>query len=300
MVDAINDAFLAVGDFLLGWVLALPSDVALIVLSIGSAGILWALQMAMRDRDRAARIESDRLMLKRHKAQAKASGDRDTLRRIKRTHAQVSLRAAAMDIKPLLVALLPLIVIANWAYFRMEFHPPQEGEPVRVVLSMSPTVAGELVHLVPTEELALALDDAHSETWARRLELVEADDAPRSEASWTVTATASDDPHELLIRHRNNNFHHAMWVGGRRYGLPLIEHETPPETATRLEMREVRFLGVVPGIPALAFPAWLTAYVVIIVPVILLMRYFSRAKPTFVPRPIADEAAQQHAESRPS
>jgi hypothetical protein len=48
--------------------------------------------------------------------------------------------------------------------------------------------------------------------------------------------------------------------------------------ATELKLRPVKLFGVVPGIPALNFPAWLTGYLVLVIPITFLLRKMLRVR----------------------
>ena len=43
-------------------------------------------------------------------------------------------------------------------------------------------------------------------------------------------------------------------------------------TSTEVKLRPVKLFGVVPGLPALLFPAWLVAYLLIVIPSVPLIK----------------------------
>jgi hypothetical protein len=76
----------------------------------------------------------------------------------------------------------------------------------------------------------------------------------------------------LFIRHQGRSVTHQGRVDGRIYSPPTQAHNDDFIPVTEMPLPQVRFLGVVPGIPAIAFPPWLVAYLLLTILLVPVMR----------------------------
>ena len=94
MLEALNNACLAVADPLLGWLLHLPRDVALAFVAIGTALVLTLVRIFTTDQDMLRRCKRDKKRQKQLLRQAKKGRDTEARARHRATIGEISLKAA--------------------------------------------------------------------------------------------------------------------------------------------------------------------------------------------------------------
>lgn len=112
---------------------------------------------------------------------ARRSRHRAALARLGATPSQIALKAFAQEWKPMLASLLPIALLATWCWQRLEFLPPKAGEPVTFTATFPSSAAGQLAHLVPTEDLQAP------QGWIRTVALET--NTATAQATWTLTGT---------------------------------------------------------------------------------------------------------------
>src|SRR5436305_1703395 len=103
MLEYWNQASLTLFDFLLGWGLYLPSDLALLALATFTAGLMAIVRPFTTNQDLLRRIDLDRARLKELMRQAKKNHDWEALQRYRATSNQLSVRKLGTELKPLIV-----------------------------------------------------------------------------------------------------------------------------------------------------------------------------------------------------
>lgn len=268
MLDAWTTMSLAVFDTLLGRLLTLPSDAVLLAVAIGSAAILTVVRVFTTDQDLLRRAAADKRRLAVLIREARRRGDTAAVKRLRATKPMVAMRTLGSEGLPLLVSLLPIAMLATWCLARLEFHPPQDGEAIRVIAYTPVSAAGGVVHLVPQDGL-------EADAWVQPVAAVAGDDGPPNGlAAWTLRARAADAPYRLTLRLKHTSVEHPLRVGGRTYTPALVDHGDG--LVTEVRMRPLRLLGIVPGIAAIGFPPWLVAYLVIVVPFVFILKRLLR------------------------
>jgi hypothetical protein len=256
-------------DYPLGWLLALPRDVAILMVALGTSLLLTLVRRCTTNQDRLRRARSDVRRLKQRIREAERAKDKPAVKQMRTTLAMVNgirLRAEGL---PLLVSIVPIILLAVWAVERLDYFPPRVGEDLTVRAHYPLSSVGKLTHLVPTPAL---------ETKSHAIHLVEIDPAGGQTglATWVLRPSAVSDSAELLIRHEGETARHTVRVGRRSYAAPRAVHDGGKILATEVVLRRARFLGIVPGIPALVFPPWLVAYLIIVIPSVPILRRLLR------------------------
>jgi uncharacterized membrane protein (DUF106 family) len=269
MLEAWNNACLYLGDLLLGWSLGLPTDLTLFVVAVLSAAVLTLVRLGTTNQDRLRRVAADRKQLKQLMREAKSRRDREAVARHRRTTSMVTLIALKAEGLPLLVAILPIAVLATWAALRLDFHPPQAGKALELALYTPVSAEAELAHVVP-------LDGVESDGWVKRIDAVTDEGPPHGMAVWELAPAASPEPYELVLRFRGRNLTHPVLVGQSTYTPPILDHGGEVLTETRL--RQVKLFDVVPGIPAIFFPPWLVAYLLITIPFVFVLKPLLRIR----------------------
>jgi uncharacterized membrane protein (DUF106 family) len=264
MLELWNRLCLGIFDTLLGWLLALPSDIILFVVAIGSALILTLVRRFTTNQDLLRRASADRRRLRTLIRHAKLAGDRDAVKRYRATRSMIALRTLSAEGRPLLASILPIAMLATWCIHRLEFHPPGDGQPMQALFYCPVSAIGSTVHLVP--EPGISVEPGY----IRPIELGSYNNVPQGVATWTVRAAAGEAPHRLTFRYRDQTFHHDLLVGQRTY-LPTFimpnEH-----VASELKLRQLKLFGILPGIEAIVFPPWLVAYLLIVIPFVFISK----------------------------
>lgn len=282
MLDVWNAISLGLLDVLLGWTLALPRELAVVIAAVLTAGIFTWSRRWTTNQDRLRRTAADLRRLKELRTEAKLKGDKDALVRQAGTRVAINMLRLKSEGRPLLVAIVPLLLLGTWAFHRLEFHSPDHLETTEVALYLQTggtalvSAEGEVLHLVPqpglhakngwvqTVRRVKNTPGIWSRAWAAvtfREPEVEAD----AVAIWQLKGERSSTPYPLVFRWRDRTYRHEMTFGQREYSPALLVHEDDTITVTiALQQREVQVLGI-PGLGPW-FPAWIVGYLLVTIP----------------------------------
>ncbi|HPD17215.1 MAG TPA: hypothetical protein PLE19_19940 [Planctomycetota bacterium] len=264
VLAAITNLIVAVMDYPLGWLLALPRDVAIVLLAIGTSLLLTLVRRWTTNQDQLRRSKGDLRRLKQLLRERKRAKDKAAVVATRTSLGMVNAIRLKAEGKPLLVSLLPIILLAVWAVERLDYFPPRVGEDLIVKAYYPLSSVDQLTHLVPP---------AGVEMQSPAVQLVEVDPHGQQNglATWVLRPIAPLAA-DLLIRHQGETAVHPVRVGGRVYAPPLCAGSGNRILATETVLRQARFLGIVPGVPALALPPWLIAYLIIVIPFVPILR----------------------------
>jgi uncharacterized membrane protein (DUF106 family) len=295
MLETINNLCARVMDFVLGWSLSiLPRDLVLVLVALLTSLTLTVVRVFTTNQDMLKRMKNDKARLKRLIRQAKAQGDREAIRRHKATIQQIGMRSFKFEGLPLLASLIPIAMLAVWAFSRLGYVAPREGQKIRLTVDFPTYAEGDMVALVPRDGLAV-----EGNNWVRtvktaepsydalgRLPIAVKGEAPAKDfvptavgrAEWVVTARKSDAPYPLEWRFRGKTLGHNLIVDGKTYYSPVGYWDDPP-VSLRMDIPEYKFLGFVPSLDfywngqcVLPLDAWLLGYLVIVIPLALLLK----------------------------
>ena len=265
MLERLNHWIVAVMDVLLGWLLRMPSDVQLIAVALGSAIILTAVRVWTSNQDLLRRCRDDKARLKTLIREAKKRRDRIAVRRHRSTLGMIAMKQLRQEGRPVLASLLPIVLLATWAFHRLEFHQPAAGECVEFTAHFPISATGRIAHIAPT-------DGVVAETgWLQEIGAVTDQGAAHGVATWWLTSAARAEPHRLQVRFEHRTYEHLLRVGARTYESPVSTHGDGLLT-TEAKLRPVKLFGAVPGIHAILFPPWLTAYLLLVVPCVFILK----------------------------
>jgi uncharacterized membrane protein (DUF106 family) len=274
MLETLTRIVMAIADPAFGWILALPKDVALFVIGIGTAAILTVVRLFTTDQEVLGRCHRDKKRLKALIKEAKARKDKEAVARHRAVKNLVANRAMKYEGKPLLASLLPIALLGTWCFLRMDCIPPKADEPVKVVAYFPVSASGNVAYMVP-------LDNVLAETgWVQEVRVQELTDkdkergvVPDAEAVWSLRAAARPEPYNLQIRFKTGTYEQKLLVGQRAYEWPVAFYgPDDPIVCTQVMMKQVKLFGLVPGIPWLLMPPWLVAYFVIAVPFVSIVK----------------------------
>ena len=261
-------ATLAIGDLLFGWLLHLPPVAAIGLLGVFTSLLMVLVRRLTTNRDLLGRVHADKRRLKVLMREAKAAGNNDAVSRYRVTNGQIALKLMRAEVKPLLVALAPLILIGVWGWHRLGYIPPQEDEPVQVELSLPASAIGSVAFLVPQRGI-----DVKEQRYVAPVEEASGD-TPAGIAKWTISGKASPEAYTLVLNHGDRRFQHDLLIGQQTHSPELVAHEPGrmlPQSYVR--MRVPKIAGIVPGLYpddwqgyGLLFPSWVMTYIAFVLP----------------------------------
>ncbi len=261
--QTINDGLLHALDWLFGWVLLLPRDLGLLAVAALTSVFLVGVRRWTTDQQWLTRARADQRVLKKLQREAKQRRDRQALTRHRTLNKQIGLMKLTTEGKPLLWAIIPVAVLAFWCYARLPFIPPVLHEHVEVRLNHPASATGQLVHLMPSENIS-------TDSWIKPLR-IEPTNERVSVVTWKVLP-AQTGSFDLVMASPRGRFTHTLFVGSSG-SEASIEHATSEGMIqTELSLKPRRLFGFVPGIPALGLPAWLVGYLVLTVALIPVTR----------------------------
>ena len=132
MFDSVYNGFLAVTDVLFGWMLFLPRDLAILIVSVATAVIFTAVRRFFTNQDFLKRCKEDKDRLKELMREARKKRDKEALARFRLTKNQIAMKSLRYEAKFLALSLIPLCLIGGWAFVRIAYWPPRPDKPVTV------------------------------------------------------------------------------------------------------------------------------------------------------------------------
>ena len=153
MLAWINNAVVALADPLFNWLLRLPTDVALVIVAVGTAAIITFSRLFTTNQDLLRRCDQDKKRLKELIRQAKRQKDKEAVKRYRTTRNMIGMMTMKEEGGPLLAAIVPIAILGTWCFQRLAFVPPRAGETVQVKAYFPVSAVGELAHVVPQEGL---------------------------------------------------------------------------------------------------------------------------------------------------
>jgi len=273
-LNLVSDWIARTLDYPLGWMLALPRDVAIVTIAIGTSLLLTLARKWTTDQGYLLRSKNDIRRLKQLRREAKRAKDKSAVKRIRTTIGMINLTKMKSEGLPLLVSIVPIALLAIWALARLDYYPPKVGEPLTVkayypVSSISQAGRFTHTHLVAPKSV---------EVKGEAVQEVREDPkkGPGGQvnglAEWNVVPTVKSDSLVLVIGHQDQTVEHPLSAGADIYAPPLKAHSSGKIQVTEVMLKRAKFLGFVPGIPEIMFPPWLVAYLIIVIPFVPLLR----------------------------
>ncbi|MCX7591971.1 MAG: hypothetical protein N2255_10135 [Kiritimatiellae bacterium] len=287
MLETINNLILKVADPLFNWILYLPRDLALFAVAIITSAVLTFSRRWTTDQEWLARADRDQVRLKALLKEAKKNKRKADVARYKQTILQIKTRSLKYEVKPLLVALVPILLLATWCFARLGFHPPREGDVFELKLYVPSAGIGRLVHLVPENGIEAVngwIRPVEPETppvpkdwWekanARAMAFLGMSPPLEAVAIWQLKAKASPTPYHLTMIYDGKPYRKEVLVGQRTYTTPMeVFGPESPVRGIETVFRPLKLFGVVPGIDMLFLPPWLVAYLLIAIPFVSIFK----------------------------
>jgi uncharacterized membrane protein (DUF106 family) len=308
MLEWLNNVGTYLGDFVLGWSLSLHRDLVLLIVAVITALLLTVVRVFTTNQEWLKRCKRDKTRLGQLIREAKAKGDKEAVGRYKNTIQLIGMKSFKSEGLPLLVSLIPIAIVATWAFNRLAFEAPQAGKPVTVTVEFPADAHGAQVALVPQEGMKV-----DGNNWVRQIATETApfdpmgrlpapiwpilatyippklaDSALRDPAKlppttverarWKVTCDRSDKPYPLEFRFRGETLPHELIVDGRKYFSPVGTWQDGAINL-RMDVPEYKFLGLLPSIDLywnrgvfLPMDSWILAYLIIVIPLSFLLK----------------------------
>ncbi|MEI6563019.1 MAG: hypothetical protein WCO42_01785 [bacterium] len=287
IVEMINNWLVLAMDYVFGWVLYLPRDLALFSVAAMTSFVMVITRKWASDQGWLKRANDDTIRLNQLTAVAKKENNIEAVKRYQQTQAQIKMKSMKQEGAPLLWALLPIILLATWCFGRIAFLPPKADEWVTVKAYFGTATIGNVVHLVPSDGLKV------KEGWVRPVK----EDMPvpattwwekgdewlqrkmgsvaqlGGAAVWTVSAQASDKPYDLQFVLNGQVYKAPLLVGQKRYEQQwVILGPDSGIQAIEFGLAPLKLFGFIPGIRAFGLAPWLIGYLVIVIPFALIIK----------------------------
>ena len=276
MLETLTNLCLAIADPLLGWMLYLPRDVALALVAVGTALILTVVRVFTTNQDMLRRCQDDKARIKELTRAAKKTGDKEAAARYQATLQGIMMKTLKAEGWPLVASLIPIILIATWAFSRIAYLPAAEGDPVKLRVFTPLSAIGQWAHVVP--QPGLKADNG----WIQ--EVKEDKPAPDAKASadpaaepapvtagvaeWVLRGEKRREPYQLQVRLKGRTIETELVVDGVHYaGAPQRPYgEDPATEVVEVALAEYKPLGIVPGWDAAMLQPWIVGYLILVLP----------------------------------
>jgi uncharacterized membrane protein (DUF106 family) len=250
MLDQLTNLCLSITDPALGWLLKLPRDLVIVILAFTTALLLTVVRVFTTNQNMLKRCKQDKDILNKFLRAAKKKGDKDDVLRFQTTIGQIGMKTMAAEWKPLVVSLIPIALLATWAFSRVGYLPPKPGETVKIEAYFSSTAIGKTVHIVGQDGVR-----AQDNQWVQPVEKgLDPDGSEHGMAKWSLSFEQRPEPYVLSLRYAGKTYKKEVIVDGLRYAdlepIILAYGDQDDVKVVKVAVTPYKPLGVVPGIPA--------------------------------------------------
>ncbi len=267
MLNALTTLCMSITDFLFGWMLYLPRDLTLFLVGTGTALILTVVRLFTTNQEHLKRCDSDKTRLAVLIKEAKKKKDKEALARYRATKQQIEMKVFQAEGKPLLASLIPISLVAVWAFTRIAYLPLDPVKPVSVKAYFPVASIGSYVHMLPRAGIK-------PETgWIQKVK----EDVDKATgkvsngiAEWQLRCEKSSKPYLLELRYNGKTYQKDLIVDGLKYAEPYMFYSDGGIDLVESVSREYKLFGIVPGIWIMQ--AWIVGYLILVIPFSLLMK----------------------------
>ena len=271
MLDAINTFCLAFMDLLFSWILHFPLDIVLFFIALSTSVILISVRKISTNQNLLARCKADKRTLKKLLRKAKSKGDKDAIKRYRQTMSQIGGKVLLAEPKPLLIAIIPIAMLAVWAFARVAYEPATSDDTITIKAYFQVSSIGDHVHLLPAEGMTAKTG------WIQK---ISADESVANSitgvATWQLQCEQRNAPYPIVVRYNGELAKTVHFVDGLKYSQPLVFHDNSNIIATELVLSQYKPFGILPGIPSLMLQPWILGYLIYVIPLSLLLKYIFR------------------------
>ena len=237
-------------DYPLGWLLALPRDVTVLLIAVGTCVLLTLTRKWTTDQRLLRCCKADLSRLKDLFRQAKQANDKNTLNRIRQTQGMIKWLQMKSEFPGFAASVIPVVLLAVWATDRLGYYPPQAGQTVTLKATFPVSSVDQLAYVVPPEHVV------STEAPICLVQLNE--EKTLGVAEWRLKLAQAGDT-QLTIRHRGQTVSHPLRIGQRTYA-PLVEDHDGRIQKTEIELPEAKLFGVVPSFKDYGLASWMIGY----------------------------------------
>lgn len=286
MLEAFNTCLVNALDYVFGWMLLLPRDLSLFSVAILTSASLSLIRKWTTDQAWLARADADTKRLHALIREAKQAKDRDAVARYKATITRIKVKSMKFEGKPLLWALVPVALLATWAFSRLAFVPPPAGATLTVRAHLPKSYIGQTIHMAPEEGIESVngwfqkvVEDKQTppttNLWDKCNRKVCAFlkmlPQPEAVAEWQIVSQDAN-PHTVKIRFSGRTYEKEVLAGRRQYAPALTLYPDAPVQAVELVMKPMKLFDYVGALDFLFLPPWLVAYLLIAIPFVTILR----------------------------
>jgi len=265
MFEMLNSFSLSIMDAVLGWLLFLPRDLALLIVGIGTASIITGVRIFTTNQDLLKRCKNDKARLGDLIKEAKKHKDQGALLRHRATRQQIDMKVFKAEGRPTLASLIPIALVCIWCFGRVAYLPLDPSTDVRVRAYFPVSRIGEFTHMVPEDGIQ------PKNGWIQKIKADESGGkVENGVAEWVVGCTKRKEPYLLTFRFNGESYTHELLVDGVRYAGPLTFYPGKDIGAIEVVTPEYKLLGLVPGFWGIQ--PWLLAYLIMVVPFSLCLK----------------------------
>lgn len=286
MVD-VNNWILAVGDLLFDWMLDVPRDLVLLIIAVMTGVVMTIIRRFTTNQDKLKRCNESEAKLKARLAEAKKCRDKEEKIRIRSVINQISMMKLTAEGKPLLFSLLPILVIAVWAFSRIAFIPPTPEDKVDVIVYFDSANIGQLATLLPQDDVDIEGPAIRRIETSYNLK----GETDGGMATWTISAAPRPKPYDLTFRFKGSTISAQYQLDGRSYASPAIWYDNNEDVImTEFKLKPYKPLGAHVGLidnlwnRYLTLPdweglrvqdfvaPWLLGYLILVVPLTFILK----------------------------
>lgn len=301
MMQALTLWIVNAADWIFGWILYLPRDVKLFCVAILTSASLTLVRKWTTDQEWLHRAVADEIGQNQLRREARKRGDKEAAKRHQDIITRIKLKSLRFEGKPLLWALIPVALLATWAFARLAYVPPRIDHPVEVRACVPRAAIGQRAHLAPEPGIEVVgawvqpvVEDQRvvsSNTWdtaglwiGNRIRgLYQGRNAARAASApvrggaavWRVMVHDTQ-PHTLKIRYAGRTYEAPLCAGTRRYAEPVTLFPDAPLQSVEVALQPMRLFNFVGSIDWLLLPPWLVAYLLIAIPFVSILRRVCR------------------------
>jgi len=213
--------------------------------------------------------------------EAKRNRDKEALGRYRATLQAIAMKTLKAEGKPLLASIVPIALIATWAFCRIGYLPVHEGEPIKLRLYSPLSAIGQWAHILP--QPGLQADTGWIQEVREDRPAVADGESPSSSesvpaangvAEWVLRAEKRPDPYPVSIRWKGRAITIELTVDGVHYvGPPQTPYgEDPATEVVEVALAEYKPFGIVPGWSAAMLQPWIIGYLIIVIPLAVVLK----------------------------
>jgi uncharacterized membrane protein (DUF106 family) len=154
MVSGFQTFIDAIFNPVFGWILHIPSILAIILLAVVLALLSTLLQKYLTDQARMRRLRDDSKKFQEQVKKASKDKDHDKVMKLQQKILPIQMELMKESFKPLLVSLIPFLLVFFWLSNHFAYHPIMADQAFTVSAKFEDGVSGSVL-LASTPELTI-------------------------------------------------------------------------------------------------------------------------------------------------